>query len=242
MWEWQSTLEAILPGLLILCIHLYHFITVSLSVINYLLRCKYHLLYSALGRCIFMILKYKNHFWFFDIIDNFGPFDYQVLRLFISIMFQFIAVLDICSKLWRITLPGLSIQKSLNIWPLLEFKYQVNSGLMTQLKQCSNTFEIDKYLPRGRVTQIWVTQIRSINFMTRLCLGLELDLVLFASRTNLQLGHSFAEIWFEVVSITKLKSSLKVMRRIPSSLDIQLKDSIHQTWMGAWQKAYANTS
>ena len=53
-------------------------------------------------------------------------------------------------------------------------------------------------LPRLRVTGV-----RTINFMTWLCLGLGLDHVLFASSTNVESGPRFAKIcWFSDIIAT----------------------------------------
>ena len=70
---------------------------------------------------------------------------------------------------------------------------------LTKYRRRGKTVLSTQNLPRGRVTwvqvtRVWVTQVRTIKFMTRLCPSLGLDLGLFDSSPNVKSGPWFSEI------------------------------------------------
>ena len=79
------------------------------------------------------------------------------------------------------------------------FLLKSNSNKIEITRLTTRKWRIIKVLLTQDSPRVWVTQVLSINCMTQLLLGLGLDLVLFASSTNVELGPWFAKVCYSVL-------------------------------------------
>ena len=82
------------------------------------------------------------------------------------------------------------------------FKTQIKTRLITR-----KWLSFNLYSPR------YLTQPQSINFMTPLWLGLGYRALVFASKTNLNLGPQFAKVWWRNIPFYRISQSENVFAK-----------------------------